>query len=583
MTSGQRLWDRSRPLLLVGGVILLIGASLGVAVYDEARRRDEDQAMAGVQARVLAHTVTAALSFGDRAALGEYVEALRAGPEIEAVAIYDNAGQPVASFDRTERVGEPWRDPGRELGRRRIVAVAPVDQRGVGLGRVYVRHRAEPLGQRMRRYAPAAILGLMGSLMFAVISLDAQRLRRAYRALQDQIVQREKAEAALRQSQKMEAIGRLTGGIAHDFNNMLAIVMGSLDLLLRRYANADPKLLRFAQEARAGAARAAVLTQRLLAFSRLQPLKPVSADVAKTITDMAGILRRTLGETITVDTVAADGLWRAYIDRAELETALLNLAINARDAMPDGGVLTIATSNAQLDRPPPGADTDPEFAPGPYVMIAISDTGSGIPAEVLSQVFEPFFTTKPTGKGTGLGLSQVLGFIKQSGGHVRIDSEVGTGTRVQLFLPRSSAPEEPAPLPPPALSRVPANITILVVEDEPGVRAFATEALVELGYQVISADRGESAVDLLTARDDVVLLLTDVIMPGMNGQALAARARELRPGLKVVFMSGYDRNVIAQNGTLAPDAHLLAKPFTIAQLGAALELALEAARAHSEA
>ena len=561
--------DRLRAYFVLCGVFVLIAASIGVALWDEDRHDQGARAMAGVQARVLAHTVTGALAFGDREALREYVDALRAGPEIEAVAVYDVNGVALASFDRSDRPGTRWEDPGREVGHGRIVAVEPVEQRGVRLGRVYLRQRAEPLRQKISRYVPAGILLLMGLLMFMVMSLDARTLRRANRDLENQIVQREKAEAALRQSQKMEAIGRLTGGIAHDFNNMLAIVMGSLDLLLRRYANADPNLLRFARDAREGAGRAATLTQRLLAFSRLQPLKPTSVDVARVVEEMASLLRRTLGETIRVEIATSPGLWRAHIDPSELETALLNLAINARDAMPDGGALTLRAANAELE--PAAGDLDSEVAPGPYVRVAVADTGAGIPAELLSQVFEPFFTTKPTGKGTGLGLSQVLGFIKQSGGHVRIDSTVGAGTTVELYLPRSRAAETPPPPPPPPLARPRGDVTVLVVEDEPGVRSFATEALAELGYRAVAADGGEAALSRLRQRDDITVLLTDVVMPGVNGQALAEEALRLRPGLTVVFMTGYDRSAIVRQGSLAPGANLVSKPFTIGQLGAVLE------------
>jgi CheY-like chemotaxis protein len=354
---------------------------------------------------------------------------------------------------------------------------------------------------------------------------------------------------------------------------MLGIVMGNLDLLLRRFEDGDPKLVRLAQHAMEGARRAAALTQRLLAFSRLQPLKPAPTDIAKTVNDMTDLVRRTLGETVEIETVSAGGLWRAHIDVSQLETAIVNLAINSRDAMPDGGKLTIETGNAYLDRA--YADGDDDVKPGQYVMVAITDTGCGIPADVLGQVFEPFFTTKPTGMGTGLGLSQVHGFIKQSGGHVRVYSEVGVGTTVKLYLPRS--PDDPG-RPMAATMRSQAqgrrDLTVLVVEDESGVRDFAVEALGELGYDVISADGAKAALEQLDAHPEVALMLTDVVMPETNGRVLAGEARRLRPSLRVVFMTGYTRNAIVHNGVLDANTHLVSKPFTIAQLAAELEAAL---------
>jgi signal transduction histidine kinase/ActR/RegA family two-component response regulator len=448
-----------------------------------------------------------------------------------------------------------------------------VAQGGVKRGTVYLRDRTEPVARRLSRYIAPGFLVLMASLMFAVMSLDARALRLANRDLEAQIEEREKVEAALRQSQKMEAIGRLTGGIAHDFNNMLGIVMGNLDLLLRRFSDGDPKLVRLAEHAMEGAKRAAALTQRLLAFSRLQPLRPTDADIAKTVTDMTHLLRRTLGETVAVETVSAGGLWRAHIDLPQLETAIVNLAINSRDAMPNGGKLTIETGNAYLDRA--YAEADEDVKPGQYVMVAITDTGVGIPANVLGQVFEPFFTTKPTGMGTGLGLSQVQGFIKQSGGHIRIYSEVGVGTTVKLYLPRSQTDLD-RPVAGALRSEAPGrrDLTVLVVEDEIGVREFAVEALGELGYDVISADGAKAALEQLGAHPEVALMLTDVVMPETNGRVLAEEARRRWPKLRVVFMTGYTRNAIVHNGVVDAGAHLVSKPFSVAQLGAELAAAL---------
>jgi len=575
MSGPARLPDRLRALLIFASAAILIGASLLVALYAEGRYRTQAAQAAGVQARVLADTVTAAVSFGDRAALREYVDALRDDVEVDAVGVFDERGELMAGFTRSVLAPRLKNTISMKQHPGRIVVLAPVVENGVRLGTVYLRNRTDPPLRRITRYVAPGLLVLMASLMLAVMTFDARALRRANRDLLAQMARRESAEAALRQSQKMEAIGRLTGGIAHDFNNMLAIVLGSLDLLLRRSADGDPRTVRLAQQAMEGANRAAALTQRLLAFSRLAPLKPAAVDIAKAVNDMTELLRRTLGETIAVETVSAGGLWRAHIDLSQLETAIANLAINARDSMPGGGKLTLETSNTYLDRA--YADGEEEVAPGQYVMVAVTDTGCGIAPEILGQVFEPFFTTKPAGVGTGLGLSQVHGFIKQSGGHVRIYSEIGHGTTVKLYLPRSTAEAE-RPSIAAARSGAPARreVTVLVVEDEAGVREFAAEALMELGYDVLAADGPHVGMELLGAHPEISVLLTDVVMPQVNGRVLAQQALRLRPSLRVLFMTGYTRNAIVHNGVLDADTHLVSKPFTVAQLEAELDAVLAA-------
>jgi signal transduction histidine kinase len=457
----------------------------------------------------------------------------------------------------------------------RVIVTAPVLQKGARLGTVYLRDRAQPLERRLARYAGAALLVAMAVLMFLIMALDSRALRRANRALVAQMAERAKAEEALRQSQKIEAMGRLTGGIAHDFNNMLAVVIGSLDLLIRRRLVKEPEGMRLAEGALDGARRGAALTQRLLAFSRLQPLKPTSVDIARSVNDVAEMLRRTLGEPVLIEAVAAGGLWQAHIDAAQLESTLVNLAINARDAMPEGGKLTIESSNVYLDRAYANRHDDVE--PGQYVMVAVTDTGGGIAPDIIDNVIEPFFTTKPPGQGTGLGLSQAHGFIRQSGGHMRIYSEVGVGTTVKLYLPRSTAPAEPArlaPAKPRSASR--RNLTVLLAEDEAGVRDFAEQALSELGFDVLAAASGAEALKILDGGPDVALLLTDVVMPEMNGRALADAAVKSVPALKVVFMTGYTRNAIVHNGVLDAGARLVNKPFTVAELGDELDAALNA-------
>ena len=394
----------------------------------------------------------------------------------------------------------------------------------------------------------------------AELETVAQRLR-------DEIAARAEAEEQLRQVQKMEAVGRLTGGIAHDFNNMLTVVIGSLDLLRRRAT--EPRSIRLLDNAIQGAGRAATLTARLLAFSRQQPLMPQSIDVNRLVDGMSDLLHSTLGETIRVETVLPEDVWPVQADPNQLENALLNLAVNARDAIleaaPVGGRLTIETGNARLDQDFTLQSTD--VRPGDYVVIACSDTGSGMTDDVLSRAYEPFFTTKKQGRGSGLGLSQVHGFVKQSGGHVAIATELGRGTTVRIYLPRSEEnADSPAPLSlSEAMSR--SGETLLVVEDEGGVRRFAAEALRELGYHVLAADGATAALRLLEAHPETALLLTDVVMAGTGGPELAAEVLRRRPGLPVLFTTGYERATMMRAGQLGPGQELIAKPFTVVELG----------------
>lgn len=389
-----------------------------------------------------------------------------------------------------------------------------------------------------------------------------------------EVAERTKAEDALRQSQKMESVGQLTGGIAHDFNNMLAVVVGSLDLLTRRLGDDDPRARRYVDSAMDGARRAAQLTQRLLAFSRQKPLKPESIDANKLVDGMSDMLRHTLPD-IQPETVLAGGLWRAFADPNQLENVILNLAVNARDAMAGGGKLIIETANCYLDSR--YAEELIGVPAGEYVMIAVSDTGSGMPQEVVARAFDPFFTTKEVGRGTGLGLSQVYGFVKQSGGHVRIYSEVGEGTTVKVYLPRLlGAVEEVAGVAmDETLPRGESQELILLVEDEPGVRQFSFDALSELGYRVLEADGAAAALTLIDAHPEITLMFTDVVMPEVNGRKLADAARKRRPGLKILFTTGYTRNAVVHNGVLDPGVHLIGKPFTVEELASAVRRAIE--------
>ncbi len=375
-------------------------------------------------------------------------------------------------------------------------------------------------------------------------------------------------EEALRQAQKMEAVGQLTGGVAHDFNNILQVIVGNLEVI-RRLVPADAgRIQRSAEQALNGARQATSLTQRLLAFSRRQPLDPKPIDVNSLVSGMSELLNRSLGETISVETVRSAGLWKIEADANALESAILNLAVNARDAMPQGGRLTIETTNAYVDEA--YAVAHAEVVPGQYVLISVSDTGVGMDSETIRRAFEPFFTTKPVGQGTGLGLSQVYGFVKQSGGHVKIYSEAGQGTTVKIYLPRLQRSEGEHDVQ--ALSPVPegnTSETILVVEDDANVRSYSVEALRDLGYRVIEAVDGPSALRVLETKTPVDLLFTDVVLPGgMTGAQVATQARELRPGLKVLFTTGYARNAIFHHGRLDKGVQLITKPFSFTDLAA---------------
>jgi PAS domain S-box-containing protein len=393
------------------------------------------------------------------------------------------------------------------------------------------------------------------------------------------LTERRAAEERLQQSQKMEGIGQLTGGVAHDFNNLLTIIIGNLETLQRNFRDDGldlSRLQRAADNAMRGARRAEALTQRLLAFSRQQPLEPKSVDVGRLVTGMSDLLRRTLGEHIAVETVMAGGLWRAYADPNQLEVAIVNLAVNARDAMPDGGKLTIETANIFLDEIYAAAQA--EVLPGQYVMLAVSDTGLGMSPEVKAKAFDPFFTTKEIGQGTGLGLSQVYGFVKQSRGHVNIYSEVGEGTTVKIYLPRyHSEPDEEEEPDMQRVARGRRSERVLVVEDDGDVRSYTTESLRELGYSVLEAPHARAALQLLDVHRDIAVLFTDVgLAGGVNGRQLAEEALKRNPSLKILFTSGYARNAIVHEGRLDPGVELLTKPFTQAALGAKVRDILDA-------
>ncbi len=395
--------------------------------------------------------------------------------------------------------------------------------------------------------------------------------------LSQEIANREAAEGQLRQVQKMEAIGQLSGGIAHDFNNMLAVVMSAISLSRRKLARGEHDISSFLDGAAEAAERAATLTARLLAFSRQQPLQPEPVEANKLVSGMSEMLHRTLGETIQLESVLAAGLWRTRVDPPQLENSIINLAVNARDAMGESGSITIETANCYLDDA--YARENPGTAPGQYVMVAVSDTGDGMPPAVIAHAFDPFFTTKSPGKGTGLGLSQVYGFVKQSHGHIKIYSEIGTGTTVKLYLPRYTGEEEPGTgrrmVERGALVGGRADEIILVAEDDDHLRAMVRDSMQEIGYTVIETGDAEMALQLLRERADISLLFTDIVMPKMNGRMLAEAARRDRSDLKVLYTTGFTRNAVVHNGVLDAGVNLIVKPFTVEQLAAKVRQVLD--------
>ena len=453
-----------------------------------------------------------------------------------------------------------------------------------------VRYSGVDLDITDRKAAEAALAAAKDELERLNRMLE-QRVRDRTAELEAEAQRRAEAEGQLHQAQKMEAVGRLTGGIAHDFNNLLQVVLGHLQIatLVMQPGQFVPpgedpqELLRTAIASAQRAARnAGQLVQRLLAFSRLQTLEPTLLDTNALIAGMADMISRTLGETIAVEVVLAPDLWPTYADANQLESALLNVVVNARDAMPDGGRLRIRTANVEIPEDAPGDDGLP---PGEHVLVSVTDNGLGIPPDLLGKVFEPFFTTKDTGKGSGLGLSTVYGFVKQSGGHVRLQSDLGAGTTVRIYLPRAAAPGEAATpraavAPAEPFPRARAGEAILIVEDHEDVRRFAISALEGLGYRVLHATDGRSALRLLDATEapGPHLVFTDVVLPGgMSGLELAAAVSKRYPALPVLFTSGHARSLALPEGAPVPPERVLAKPYTVERLAASVREAIDRA------
>jgi len=580
-------WKRTPVVAGIAAIALLFAGVLLAVISEHSYQAAKANDLA-VQARILASTVSAAVAFDDVPAARDNLAALDANDAVEAAAVYDADGYLFASYTRgTARLPAgrvAVHDP--EIRGESIDVVVPVEAGGSGFGTVYLSVVSDPIERRVARYGFFALLVVMAALVVAVLGIAHGalagvnlRLERANQDLRQEIAEREKAEDALRQSQKMEAVGQLTGGIAHDFNNILQGIVGSLVLIEKRVADGrTTEVNRFMTTAMTAANRAAALIQRLLAFSRRQPLMPKALNTNQLALSMDDLLRRTLGTAIELRYELGNGIWTTFCDQNQLESAILNLAINARDAMPSGGLLTIATGNSTIDGA--RAARDPSVRAGEYVRLCVGDNGVGMTADVVSRAFEPFFTTKALGQGTGLGLSMIYGFAQQSGGGARIYSRVDGGTCVAIYLPRHMG----APAPEPravATSPVPVGKAeqVLVVEDDPIVRDLVVDTLNDLGYRTLEAADGSSAVELLRTSVPIDLLVTDIGLPGLNGKQVADAGRAQRPGLKVLFMTGYAETATSAKGFLAPGMEMMTKPFQLDDMAARVRKLLENGKA----
>jgi signal transduction histidine kinase len=593
--GSSRFWQRAPVIALAAAAALLL-AGLILAVANERAYKAQKVAEVTAEGRFLSLIAGAALDFEDRAAAQEYLDALKTNPEAEAAAIYDARGALFASYSRDNAPSLPATPPaaGAFFEGNSLIVALPVVQHRRTLGTIYLDIVTESVGRRLQRYIGIGLLITMAALLVVVLGAAHSALgkanrelkRRAFdlgtanRQLRAQIEERERAEEALRQSQKMEAIGRLTGGVAHDFNNLLTVVAGNLDLI-ERLADTLPEtgaardhLRRLLDAAQRGLGRGEKLTRQLLALSRPEPLVARIVEVNAMILDFAPLIQRAIGETICLQLRIGDGKWFCRLDPTQFEGAILNLAINARDAIEGSGVLTIATRLA---------DAPSEAASGPaatrQVVLTVSDTGSGMAPEVLRRIFEPFYTTKPVGKGSGLGLAQVWAFVTQSGGQIGVTSEPGVGTTFELGLPLSPQAGEEVVGEPPARAEKGGSETILVVEDEDDVREVASATLERLGYRTVVARDAREALAILDGSGGLDLLFTDFVMPnGVNGVELAREALRLRPGLRVLVTSGYARQA---NASASADSSridgfpMIAKPYRSGELAARIRALLD--------
>jgi signal transduction histidine kinase/CheY-like chemotaxis protein len=543
---------------ITAGIIacLLLGAGAAFAFQIDRISRDEKLQQTTVQAQVLASGIAAPLAFDDSATLQEYLGALHADPQILAVAAYDAQGGFVggyavapAKLPRNGQIGEPV------ISARELTVTVPVVQGDTQLGSVYLRVGLDSWSRRATRYVGIAAIVMMAALLIVVLGASYASLHEAHNQLQQETASRMQAEDALRQSQKMEALGQLTGGVAHDFNNLLMVASGALDLMDR---TDDPtKLERLKAGIRHAVDRGAKLTQQLLTFSRRSPLKPEVVDLGHRIRGMDALLDRLQTDGIQIELDLPAGLWPVEVDPSELEVAILNIAINARDAMPGGGMIVISAVNQSGNE---GADD--------MVRVAISDSGTGIAPEILNRIFEPFYTTKGVGHGTGLGLSQVYGFARASGGDVEVRSEVGKGTLISLLLPRSHGePERAAVMP--AVVQASARRRILLVEDDNTVAGMVGDMLSAIGYDHERAVSGDAAMRRLERNPDFSMVLSDMIMPGqLSGIDLVRQISQRWPTMPAILMTGYSE---AASTARNEGIRLVTKPFTIQTLSAQID------------
>jgi signal transduction histidine kinase len=569
--SGARQLDLARMSAVV---LVALGVVLGGRTELAYRRQAAHQAE--VQARILAAEVSAALAFDDTWAIRQYVDALHANPGIATAAVYNAAGRPVVVYRRPGSDPPPPQAPiaGVQSLPRIVKVSAPVAEQGAELGTVYLTTVPEPIAEVLARHSGLALLTIMAFLLLAMVSRASLQLRRRAEELASandrltvEMAERARAEEALRQSQKMEALGQLTGGIAHDFNNLLQAVHGAFELIIRKPN--DPRAPRWAADGLYAAERGASLTRQLLAFSRSQRLELRSFVFGDLVASMRELLVRTLGPDIELVLDLDETRAAVLSDRTQLELAVLNLAINARDAMGARGRVTIATRLRQVG---PG---DPDLAPGEYVELRVSDTGPGMSPAIAERAFDPFFTTKGMGRGTGLGLSQVYGVARQAGGVARIESAPGRGTTIALFLRRSDADASPVEAPlqasGPLLAPRP-DLSVLVVDDEAQLRTLACDALNLLGYRASSAESGPAALEALE-REIPAVIVMDYAMPGMSGAEAATLARRVKPDLPIIFASGY-ADTAAVEAAVGPGVTLLRKPFNMDELADAVAAAV---------
>ncbi|UZW57141.1 ATP-binding protein [Sphingobium sp. JS3065] len=560
LSMGNIVTQMATPLSAVLIAILLTVAGLAAAFQLEQLGRVEKLRQITVQARILANGIAAPLAFEDDAALQEYLNALKADPQIVAVAAYDSQGAFAAGFARRS-ASLPRRagDAKQAAAPGALAVTVPVHQGGTQLGSVYLLSTMDSLSRRLTRYLGIAVIVIAASVLIVMLAASYSSLRRSHQALRAEIAGRQQAEEALRQSQKMEAMGQLTGGVAHDFNNLLMVASGGLDLMER---TSDPvRLTKLKAGIRQAVDRGAKLTRQLLAFSRRSPLNPEVIDPRARIKGMDALLERSLGESIEVAMHLPADLWPVEVDASELEVAILNIALNARDAMQRGGTIVIEGANL------PGTGDRPD-----RVRIAVTDKGAGIAPDLVNKIFEPFYTTKAIGQGTGLGLSQVYGFARASGGEVLVDSIVGQGTTITLLLPRSPlAPKGADSLAEPMAAF--GTHRILLVEDDDTVADTVGGMLTALGYETERVDSGDEALRRLERQVDFSLILSDMIMPGeVSGMELALKVRQLWPHLGTMLMTGYSAAAASAAKEGVP---LLAKPFTIQDLSVQLMAVLD--------